>query len=543
MKKKHLARVLPALLAASVLAVTGCSNGGGSSSSSSSSNGSSSAAETSAPEVEKVASFNYFGIASGKTNEEFNGSPQAAMVKEHTGYDVTYDQAPADMNDAQTAVMNIFMSRSDYQAVKVTKNQFYSLLASNALKEITPYVESSTNLKTQISEFGWQTATSDGKIYAIPQKDATLANAVAIAYRLDWLNEYNAANPSAQIALPSEENGYSMTLTEFKNMLTYFKTKVPQGGKAMAVDINGVYLENILPAFGVYQEWADVDGKLEYYVNQPGFEDYMAYMQDLVDSDLVTYQATSGDSGAVKLLQSKSVGAGRVPHWSAVTIEKTDAAETDDNIGYIQALVPDDSKGDASKVRAFGSEAYAYYTVIPKYATDSQAASVIDWADQKLEEEFFKKLIIGTENETYTIKDGQYYPILPAFDEQQGLSDKFMDGTREENYAQYWLCRTRKTAAQDKLFSVANYNIKNTGVKSPVAVMPPNTVYDNSFSAADTEVRTALIKSLYQKDGRQTLDQIRAVYTATLGTDINTAVNDWYSSWAEKDSFNSVGPR
>lgn len=542
MKTKNLARTLAMLLTATSI-LAGCTGNDSSSSSSSKSEADTSKAESSVADIEKVSTFNYFNMATGKTNEEFNGSDLAKLVKEHTGYDVVFDQAPADAADAQTAVTNIFMSRSDYQAVKVTKNQFYSLLANDALKEITPYVEASENLKTQISEFGWQTATKEGKIYAIPQKDATLANSVAIAFRADWLKEYNTANPSAQIALPAEENGYSMTLSEFKSMLTYFKTKVPQGGKAMAVDINGVYLENILPAFGVYQEWADVNGSLEYYINQPGFEDYMKYMQGLYDEGLITYQATSGDAGVVKLMQSKSIGAGRIPHWNAVTIEKSDASATDANIGYIKALVPDDCKGDASKVRAFGSEAYSYYTVIPKYATDSQAASVIDWADKKLDADFFIKLAIGTENETFQIKDGQYYPILPAFDEKQGLADKFMDGTREADYAKYWLCRTRKTEAQDKMFSIANYNIAETGIKNPVTVMPPNGTYDNVFSGVDTEIRTALITSLYQTDGRKSFADIQALYTANSGADLTKAVTEWYTTWDNKTSFNAVKPR
>lgn len=547
MKAKLIARTLALILAAATaVAFAGCSNDQGNSSSSSSaaSTGSSSSSEeSSGSEIVRATSFNYFGIASGITTEEFNASDMAKMVEEHTGYQVTYDQAPADATDAQTAVMNIFMTKEDYQGVKVTKTQFYSLLAQDALKDITAYVDASTNLKTQISDFGWGTATKDGKVYAIPQKDPTMAASVAIAFRVDWLKEYNTAHPDAEIPVPSEDNGYSMTLTDFKTMLTYFKDKVPQGGKAMAVDINGVYLENILPAFGIYQEWADVDGELTYYVDQPGFADYMAYMEDLFDNDLIIYQATSGDAGAVKMLQSQSVGAGRIPHWNAATIEQTDAHETDDNISYIQALVPDDCKGDASKVRTFAAESYTYYTVIPNFATDEQAAAVIDWADKKLDEDFFLEMVLGTEGETFKIEDGAYYPILPTFDEQRSIADKFLDGTREADYSDYWLCRTRKTAAQNKMFSIANFNIRSVGVKNPITVMPPNDVYDNYYFAMDTEVRTNLVQTLYQSSGRKTLEDIQAVFSANKGEDIAEAVNSWYSGWSEKDTFNPVKPR
>lgn len=501
-------------------------------------------------DYKKAEAFNYYNLAAGVTDEEFNALPLAKLVEDQTGYKVTYTQSPADPTDMQTAITNIFMLKQDYQAVKVSKDQFYTLLAMNALKPITEYVNASTNLKEQISEFGWGTASKDGEIYAIPQKNAFPSTDVGICYRKDWLEEYNAANPSAQIPVPSEENGYSMTLTDYKAMLTYFATKVPTGGYAMAIDTNGVFIENILPAFGIYQEWADVNGKLTYVVDQPGFADYAAYMEDLYDSGLVLYQATSDDAGAVKSLQAKTVGAGRIAHWNAYAIETTGAAEgtdlstyTDDSIGYISALVPDDCKGDKDKVRLFAREGYAYYTVVPNFASEEQAAAVVDFADKKLEKDFFLQLVLGTEGDTFNVVDGQYYPVLPAFNDKQGFSDKFMDGTREGDYAAYWLCRTRKTVAQDKMFSQSNYNISATGIQNPVTVMPPNEAYDTYYNAANTEVKNAIVVSMYQKNVPFDLAAVQAKFKEFEGDAITEAVNSWYGSWELKDQFNTVKPR
>ncbi len=494
-------------------------------------------------DYDKVNAFKYFNIATGVETNDLNNSASANLVKEYTGYDVTYDQAPADPSDAVTAITNIFMLKSDYQAVKVSKAQFYTLLQSGALKDITEYVDASTNLKEQIDPFGWETAKKDGKIYGIPQKSARKAANTAIAFRLDWLNEYNEANPETQIAVPSEENNYSMTTSEFKTMLTFFATKVPKGGKAMAVDTNSVFIENILPAFGVYQEWADVSGELQYVINQPGFEDYMKYMEDLFDSDLIQYAATANDSGAVKSLQAKTSGAGRVAHWNAATIEATETQTTDPNISYIQALVPDSNKGDASAVRTFAGEGYSFYTVLPNYATDEQAAAVVDWVDKKLDQDFFLKLTIGTEGETFKMVGEDYYPILPAFDEQQSLADKFMDGSRESDYSKYWMCRTRKTEAQDKMFTIANYNIDKTGVLNPISVMPPVIEYDTYYSGTSMSVIEAIVTGMYQKGVTKSLDELKAVFTSANGQDITTGVNGWYSAWSAKDSFNAVKPR
>ncbi len=555
MKGKKIAKVLTMLLIlATMFTVVGCSKKGeeDNTETKTETTGKTETAETpnegegtakTLADYEKVNAFKYFGMGSGVETEQFNNSPTAQLVKEHTGYDVYYDQAPADPIDAQTAITNIFMLKSDYQAVKVSKEQFYTLLEMDALLPITEYVNAATNLKEVITDFGWQTATKDGEIYAIPQKNARLASDTAIAFRLDWLNEYNTANPNAQIPVPSKENNYSMTLSDFKAMLTFFATKVPAGGKAMAIDVQTVYQENILPAFGIYNEWAEVNGKLEYAINQPGFEDYMKYMEDLFDNGLIQYQATANDAGAAKSLQARTVGAGRIPHWNAATIEATDTAATDDNISYIQALVPDENKGDANAVRVFAKQGYGFYTVIPKYSTPEQAAAVIDWADKKLDKDFFLEMVLGTEGETYTVENGEYYPILPTFDEKQGLADKFMDGIREDDYATYWLCRTRKTEAQDKMFSIANYNIEKTGIQNPITVMPPNTAYDTYYTAANIEVKDTLVTTLFEKGTSLSVDDIKAVFNGLQGEEITASVNEWYQNWELKDSFNTVQPR
>ncbi|MDO5400531.1 MAG: hypothetical protein Q4F17_06075 [Eubacteriales bacterium] len=493
--------------------------------------------DAAAEAVQSADSFHFYSIATGIETAQYNAHPIAAMIEAHTGYHVIYDQAPANAEDAAKAITNIFMSRSEYDAIVVSKAQFYSLLAMDALKDITPYVEKSTNLKNVISEFGWSTATKDGSIYGIPQKDAKKCSNFGIAFRVDWLEEYNAANPDTQIPVPSEENAYTMSVSSFKTMLEFFKTKVPQGGSAFNVDMNGVMQECILPAFGVVQEWADVNGQLEYYINQPGFQDYLSYMQGLYDEGLVSYQSTAEADGTVKLLQGKLLGAGKVFHWNAAAIEKTETQELDDSIGYISVLVADEDFGDLSKVRQFANEGYSMYTVVPKYADDAKAAAVVDWADKKLDKDFFLKMVMGTEGETYRVQDGAYYPILPTFDEKQSISDKFMTGTREEDYAKYWLCRTRKTQAQDKMFSRTNLISEQSGVKSPVTVMPPNETFDQYFSGASSEVTNALITTMFSAD-RRSLEEIQTLFQTNSGDEITAAVNEWYTSWGGRDTFN-----
>lgn len=492
------------------------------------------------PALADTDAFNVLVINGGVTNEEFNASPAAQNIEAYTGYKVNYIQAPSAASDVFQNLTNIFTNREDYTAMVVNKNHFYSLLAQDALADLTPYLENTTNLKEVISAFGYETASKDGKIYAIPQKDAKKSVTMALVYRQDWLDAYNAANPDAQIPVPAEENGYTMGLSNFKTMLEYFQTQVGEGGTAFYVNREDTMQENILPAFGIHQEWSEADGKLVYYVNHPNFGAYLEYMEGLYDAGLVGYQATGDYPGDADMFLNGLTGCGKVYHWTAAYLEQTEEHETDDRVGYISALVADEDFGDLDKVRLFGQEGYAYYIVAPWYASEDQLKAFIDWADKKLDKDFFLQMVLGDEGDTYTIEDGQYYPILPAFNEKLGLSDKFMTGTREEDYAQYWLCRTRKTKAQDKLFSRANLLAETNSVKSPIAVMPPNDVYDNLFGNAKSEVTNALVISMFSQDTRLDLEAIQAVWTANQGETIDEAVNTWYSTWEGKDSYNVV---
>ena len=111
-----------------------------------------------------------------------------------------------------------------------------------------------------------------------------------------------------------------------------------------------------------------------------------------------------------------------------------------------------------------------------------------------------------------------------------------------EDYSKYWLARTRKTEAQNKIFSTINCNVDSTGIKNPVTMMPPNEVYDNSWTALDTAVFDSLVLNLYN-DGEFDLETVLSAWRANSGDEVTAAVNEWYSTWESKDAFNTVKPR
>lgn len=561
--KKAIALLLTAALSVTVLAGCGGDDGGSSAAPSGGGNSQESTPAGNAgngsengqggqktlADYEKETNLRSFVINAGITDEEFNNEAIAKLIEEKTGYHITYVQAPS---GDDTAKNNIFMLKEDYQIVNVTKDEFYVLMMQGALAPLTEYVDASVNLKDAMDETVWDSARgADGEIYGIPYIQPKNCTANGLAYRVDWLNDYNTEHPEAQIPVPSEENGYSMCLSDFTKMLEYFKGKVADGGYPMAVRNGSALINPILPAFDLYQEWVDINGKLTYIVEQPGFEDYGKFLDNLYDTDLLYYAKTSADVNDITMMQDGRTGVCLANHWEALNIERVSAPEgtdtntyTDDRFGYMAALVPDDCAGDASKVRVFSSQYVDQYGVVPIHSTPEQIAGVVDFVDKKLDKDLFLELTIGVEGDTFEIRDGEYYPILGAehFDKMT-YADKFMNGTRMEDYSKYWLARTRKSNAQDKIFSTINYNVDNTGIKNPVTMMPPNDTYNEYWSKVSSELNATLTLNLYDKAGTYDHSAVLNTWTTYNGPEITDSINEWYSTWSSKDDFNTVKPR
>ena len=489
-------------------------------------------------------------ISTTVSDEELNGG-LATVLNEQTEYDVTWRQLNSDSQSASAQFNSIFTDRnSQIDAVKLSKAQLYQYMNSGALKDLTEYVNKTTNLKDQISELGWSLASKDGKIYGIPQRAPTLTNNILMVYRADWLNLYNADHADAKIEVPSEDNGYAMTVSNFKKMCEYFTDT--QNADGLVVQKGLGFQEAILPAFGIYGEFSEYsDGKLYYEVEHPNFPQYMKYMQELYNHTQGSKRAlrynTSGAAATDPLtsFNSNQCGVARVAFWNGANLgTKWNANQ----VGTIQALVDDkaaDSNGhiDPANVRVIATDSYNYFTVVPTSRSNRTAEKVVDFADKLLEKNLFKRAIIGIENTHFQKgEDGLDWPILDRFGELD-IADKYLLGTREEDYGTYWWTRARKNEVSYQLTLVAFNNIKNTGIKCPIEAMPPLEAYNDHQASAISEMTDTLHLAMFPGENaaeKYTLENVIAKYHEYHGDQVVTAVNEWYASWAGKATFNTV---
>jgi putative aldouronate transport system substrate-binding protein len=106
---------------------------------------------------------------------------------------------------------------------------------------------------------------------------------------------------------------------------------------------------------------------------------------------------------------------------------------------------PDGSRG----ARQFTG--YDFLTFVPVAAEHPEHA--VRWINSKLSPDGFLLTVLGREGVHYRVEDGQYFPILPIFQEQMGRGYWFLTGTREDDYSRYWPARLRRIPELNQYFT------------------------------------------------------------------------------------------
>lgn len=533
---------------------------------------------------------NIYCVASGVSDDQLNADPIAEKIREYTGEDIYWKNQPTAAGDVTSQLNSIFINRMEgFDLISMSKDNFLTFLAQDAFFDISPYLETMENDPFElIGELGWDMTRDGDAIYGIPVKNAREMNNDALAYRTDYLAAYNADTANTdKIPVPSEENGYSMTVSDFTDFLKWIKAKIDAEG-SIECDVEGCTLDhtvthpfivptntpiitNIATAFGIYQNWADSngDGKLEFYTEQVGFADYMKYMNYLYANDLLFYETNTANSVANALVIQEGgeagTASGSVAHWSTVPYEGSSTTEANDHYGYISALIPDDfdkaeganeNEKRQNSVRVFSAESYGTFFAIPAFTPAAKVERIIKMIDKMLDDDFFRESYIGTdaatdtENGTYTVKDGQYWPT-DKFSTAMVNADKLVVALREAETAEYWMCRVRKTFGQQKQFTVGNYKISEiTGIKDPTTARGLSEVYDNNQSPRVTNLQSYMTAQMYPQENKTTLitdtaiNAVKARYATDAiegieasGTEITADLNEWYASWSGKDGY------
>ena len=465
---------------------------------------------------------------SGKSIDAVNSSSNATLIESLTGYKVTYTQLPT---DAATTLSTIFMDKTPYHAMKLTKDQFSDYVKDDLLVDITDALSVfAPDILANISEESWEVVTVDGRIYGIPERASSdnIENPIVLNYDL-----------MLKLGLDEPE-----TLDEFTAVLEAMTAEL--GKPALTFDMNTPLVHAISAAFGIYSYWQEYDGEVLFYMNAPRYKEYVEYMNDLysrglIDQEVSTNEAANCNTRFVNGFKANSEGAKAGAYatslWSVPAIvtalesngiiDATKAnGELDDLLYYVRALK--ENKGDAEKV--YRSSGYTYITAIPYYMAEN-AGYALDWMNSKIKdtetEDNFRQMVIGNEGEHWTQDTkGNYLPLLPAFAEKDDAS-YYMTGSNENKYTQYWLARVRKQAELYRAWSTLMDKADTVGVYNVVDFTPPIEEYNKNRASVELYAQDCFYQML--KGGTAEFDSLVNTLNTTKGCQKATdAINEWY---------------
>jgi putative aldouronate transport system substrate-binding protein len=449
---------------------------------------------------------------------DMNADPTAKLIEELTGQKVKYEMLPAE--NANEKLNLEVAGNAQFHAIKMNREQFETLASKNALLDLKPLLDKhGPNLKKAISQESWNVVTINGKILGVPEKNSSDNVNFGIAVRKDILEKHNIAVPK--------------TVEEFEKAAEQLKGKegILHPIAAPVKNLNN----GIIGAFGAANKWNAKGEQLAYWGTGDNYKAYLDYMKNLHDkgylgSDWVTIKA---DAAIQRFVTGQSAFLAGVAWWSGaglydglqkqLNVEKVE--DTFSKVVWIPSLENNGVKG------TFRDKKINFVTGIPKYM-EAEAVAAIKWMDKKLEKENFRKIVIGDENYHYTVKDGKYYPNLEKNDagvakfDEKGSSSWFLTGTIEEDYANYWLARVRKSAQNLEAWTQLNKDAGTFGVYDPLGFAPLLPAWSSKAQKLDTAVEDFATQYI---TGKETdYNKLEAALKGEGLDEAAKAVNDWY---------------
>ncbi len=458
---------------------------------------------------------------------DVNTDYMVPIIKEATGYDVTYFSLPAEK--AAEKLLAEVAGGADYDVINVNVNLWRTLMAQGALMPLNDLLDAyGKDILDGNTEEVWKTLSdADGSIYGVPYMYPHSQEVASfMAARLDLMKKAGIA------AVPT-------TIDEFYNALKTLKAYygdqyIPFTGPykpASEGNENWVIPKTIASAYGIYNDWmVDKDGKVYYMTEAPKFADMIKFLtklntEGLLDADwAVNTDSTTNE----KFASGKAI----IAHSNRAGVQVTTPAQiknlglTYDDLGYIGAL-----KGADGTCTYMRTEAINQVSCILK--TSKNAADAINWINIKVQKQLF--ITMGVEGTHFTLDaDGSIKPINPIFANERGDSYWYIDATDAGKYQNQWPARIRKSDAQWAAFSAitlaANKNTPNIFVKNDFAFKPASENY--------TKYNTALFKSLQDYilqvlSNTRTIDDLPAFMTEWKnngGDDVRKELQDWLDS-------------
>jgi len=457
-------------------------------------------------------------VLSFYANFDPNKNPQKALIEEVTGYKVEYFMLPQDAEKADEKLNITVASGSEYDILKLRPYQYYRLVKQGALQDLDVYIAKSGQTMSQvIKPLSWEVAKYNGKTYAVPLSNERPNIANSIAIRKDFLDQ-------AGLAVPTTLDEFTAVLRALKKA---YPDKIPMTGPGR-VDQQmflNVFVPVIGGAFGIYNEWTDVNGTLVHYMQMPSFKNYLAYMSVLYKEGLIDIDWPINTLAGCneKFVSGKAV---MDPyHYNDATANFTALKGNFPNVelAYVNALKGPDGEG----VRI--ERKINYFICVPKSSPNAEHA--VRFMDTMLKYENFEFLTLGKEGVHFTKQGNSFEPIMPIFNEERFWSYWYLMGIDEYRYPDMWLARIKKDPYQYANFEAINRNLAQVGHLDVTGFAPTIEAVANNQQALRKMVDDFTVRVLVGTESINNFDAFVERWRKSGGDDMVNQMNAWYQNF------------
>jgi putative aldouronate transport system substrate-binding protein len=427
----------------------------------------------------------------------------------------------AEMGNEPEKVNLILMSGQNYDAIKFgyNMNHLATYITSGMLHDLTDYVEQyGPNLKKAFSQDVWDMVSVDGRIYAIPETDSNdIENGIVV--REDWLKIVNMELPT--------------TVDEFYDMLVAFSKLTPEevgvdyiipfaaNGQNSTLGFNG-----LVQAFGAAltpYDYVDVDGELKISFDLAGQKEYVEfvrklYRENLLDAD---FPATTHQM-MVEKVASGVVGAAAFSCWDSAALRTLRETNPDANLVFIQPL---SKNGSTPRIAARGG--LKNLLLVPK--ASEKAAEVVKYCNAFLDDQHYKRLILGDEGVHYEERDDTIYPLFPGFD-AMNKGRWFYPTNDGKKYTPLFAVRAHKELEMGMMWEDLNAKggeFKYIEIARFAPLLPEFTQYSNTLI---NMARETLMKMIMDDNELAKYDDFVADWFSKGGRELADAMNAWYQT-------------
>ena len=455
---------------------------------------------------------------SGYTTVDLN-DPVGKLAEELTGYEMTYDILPAE-NATQTLLLQIAGGEA-YDIMKITSVQAGLLNAQNALIPLDDLLAAhGDNLLAAISENGWKSVSSGGKIFAIPLEARIPATDHPMyGYQTAGMGVRSDVRERLGLSLP----------TNLEELLPFLRAIQADTGKE-PVTSNTPYITAIMSAYGISNtvEWYDVDGVYTPLVKMPALVDYLAFVQALYAEKLLDSELpiNTGETMNAKFAGGSSPVRDGVAFWDIpALLPALHEGSPDANIEFITMLgLNADSKPINWVVEGVAIDVYC----IPK--TSKHPEDAIKHLNALSSLEAYTRMNIGVQDESFYIDEqGNYFPILPEFNFYNNANN-FGGLQTAAVQVEQWFARARKTPEMAVAFEAMNANLSSYEPKvSLVGYSYAVEEAQQYRSALNTVISDGLMKAIIeQTDAQAAVDALIAQWEGQGGLEFEAGMQAWY---------------